>query len=125
MNSSKKILDSITITDNWVQSQNETIGVLLQNSIRYEKFKRFAVYHGQNYIGDFECCAKSVMKFEEITESMCKLLFGDVKHYSKSKIQHIFKKGRFSEKNSEFCFIVLFRIGYSSQFEIKRGDARI
>lgn len=124
MNTLRKISDSITITDNYVLSPNNTIGVILQNSIRYEKFKQFAVYQNQEYIGNYECCSKSVLKFSQITESMSKLIFGEVKQHSMSKIKQLFKKGQYSEKNSEFCFIVLYKIGYSSKYEIKR-DARI
>jgi hypothetical protein len=123
MNTSRKISDSITITDNFMYSENGTIAVLLQESIRFEKFKRFAVYKNQEYIGNYECCAKVKIKYSEITETMCKMIFGKAKKYAHEQIKQLYKKGRFS-LNAEYCFIVLFKIGFTEEYKIKRQDAR-
>lgn len=121
MNTSVKISDSITLQDNYLTNSQGAITTILQNSIRYEKFKKFAVYHGQLYIGNYECCSKKVMKYSEITDMMSIMFFTEIKKYAASKIKGLFRKGRWSE-NSDYAMIVLVKMGYSSEFVIKRHE---
>lgn len=118
MSTSQKTLDSITIDGNAVYSDANTIGIVLQNSIRFEKFKRYAVYRGHTYVGVFECCAKSVYKANIFPEPLARLIFGSNTKESQTELNKIFRKGRFGE-NSEFCFLVLFKIDYQEKHEIK------
>jgi hypothetical protein len=121
MSNSSKIYDTIVLSNNYVESENDTFGVLLQDSIRYEKFKKFAVYKGEKYIGNYQCSAKSVMSYHEINETFCKLIFGNIKEASKMSLNSIIKKGKFTEK-SMFCFVVLFKISYNPNYEYENRN---
>ena len=120
MSTSQKTLDSISIEGNAIYTDVDTIGVILQNSIRYEKFKQFAVYRGQQYLGIFECCTKSVYTAEKFPEPLARLVFGSHTKAVQTILNNIHRKGLFSPK-SEFCLIVLFRVGYDKKHEIKNA----
>jgi hypothetical protein len=113
------IKDTIDVFNCYVYSgQTDVLGVLVQDSIRYEKMKKFAVYNENKYFGNYECVECVKYNYAQISDGLCKLLWGKLKVNSENELRSIIRKGRFSEK-STYKFITLFHIGETKAFRIK------
>lgn len=116
---SKKIADTLDVFNCCLFSgQCDVLGVLVQDSLRYEKMKRFAVYNEGNYIGNYECIEVVNYSFYGISDALCKLLWCKLKADSMNELRSIISKGRFSEK-SNYKFITLMWVGETKAYKIK------
>lgn len=114
----QKMWDSLTLDHYLSRPDYYTISTLVQKSIRFEPFKKLAVYDGKHYLGNYEIHSKKEFSFAEISNSTCVMLFGKTKKDSINELRNTFKKGLFTEK-SKFYFIIMFKVGENKAHEIK------
>lgn len=113
----EKMRDMLTI-DNFVAREDYyTISLLVQKSIRFEPFKKLAIYYRHHYLGNYEIHSKKVIPYTKITNELCVMLFGQTKKDSENELRKIHKKGLWSSK-AEYYFIILFKIGENKTYQI-------
>jgi hypothetical protein len=115
---SQKMWDSLTLESYMSRPDYYTITALVQKSIRFEPYKKLAVYDGKHYLGNYEIHSKTEMSYTEISNKTCVMLFGKTKKDSFTELQNTIKKGKFTE-NSKYYFIILFKVGENKAHEIK------
>jgi hypothetical protein len=108
--------------DFWMS--NNMIFCIEQDSIRFEKFKEFAIYWKNNqYLGRYRVVDKSTFKAKNISNLLSLMAFGEIKQYSFSHLRKKRFKGALSDA-SKFALICFTWIGYDQRNEIKSSKKR-
>lgn len=100
-------MDSITITIN--QSPCNSHGLLftiVQNSIRFERMKRLAVYDDKRFLGIHSIVAKDVFHLGELPRMISMLVFGCHESEGVKMLRKFKVKGKISD-NTEMALIAL------------------
>jgi hypothetical protein len=112
--------DSLHFTDaNEFWLSHNMIFCIEQDSIRFEKFKEFAIYWKNNqYLGRYRVVDKHSFKAKNISNLLSLMAFGENKQYAFSHLRKKRFKGRLSD-SSYFALVCLTWIGYDQRNEIK------
>jgi hypothetical protein len=116
----KSPADSLHFIDaNEFWMSHNMIFCIEQDSIRFEKFKEFAIYWKNNqYLGRYRVVDKSTFKAKNISNLLSLMAFGENKDYAFNHLRKKRFKGRLSDA-SKFALICMTWIGYDQRNEIK------
>jgi hypothetical protein len=111
--------DSITVSDNFFMAQNwSVLGILVQDSIRFQPFKIFAVYSENRYLGNYQISTKASFKTPKFPDIFCRMVWNKPKNECGHQIKLLFKKGRFSD-NSTFALVSFHFHSTNEDYKIK------
>lgn len=114
----EKMWDSLSLVDYLARPDYYTITCLVQKSIRFEKYKKLALYDRTHYLGNYEVHSRTELDLNSITDKTTVMLFGKLKKDSMNELKNIYRKGMFSEK-SKFYFVIFYKVGENKSHEIK------
>src|SRR5688500_14637562 len=100
-------MDSITITINQTVANNHgLLFTIVQDSIRFERMKRFAIYDDRKFLGVYSLGSKVVFQIGELPRMISNLIFGSHETEGIKELKKFKVKGRISGK-TEMALICL------------------
>jgi hypothetical protein len=100
---------------------NDLLFTIVQDSIRFEKFKEFAIYKKNDYLGKYKVVDKSIFKAKNISNMLSLMAFGVNKEFAQEFLKNKPFKGRFSHEAS-FALVCLTYEGYDVENRIERRE---
>lgn len=120
MKTSNIAYDSISILDNYFFAQDHSVlGVIVQDSIRFQPFKVFAIYKEDRYLGNYIVSTKVVFNTIKFPDIFCRMLWNKPRNECNNEIRLIYRKGRFSDK-SQFSLVSFHYHSSNEAYKIKR-----
>jgi hypothetical protein len=112
--------DSISILDNYFFAQNHSVlGIIVQDSIRFQPFKVFAIYNEDRYLGNYVVSTKVVFNTVKFPDIFCRMLWNKPRNECNNEIRLIYKKGKFSDK-SQFALVSFHYHSTNENYKINR-----
>ncbi|MCU0325572.1 MAG: hypothetical protein MUF45_10020 [Spirosomaceae bacterium] len=124
-NPSNIAYDSLVLHQNWFEANTfNTIGAIIQDSIKWEKFKILAIYLEDKYIGNYEVSSKVTFDTQKFPDIFCRLLWNKPKENCTAEIRSLRKWGKYSE-SMKFALVSLHYHSTNPAYKINRIQVQI
>ncbi|QMU30582.1 hypothetical protein [Adhaeribacter radiodurans] len=109
-------MDSIYVyKDHLVYNPSNLLFTIVQDSIRFERFKIIAIYLEGDYIGTYRIVEKEVFSVGELSKMLSYLIFGSLLSLGIKSLKDLRIKGRLSDK-TKMAFVCLQFIEYQKKY---------
>lgn len=112
-------MDSIYVKkEHLVYNPYNLLFTIVQESIRFKRFKLLAVYREGEYLGTYRLVEKNVFAAGKLSKMLSFLVFGSLLSEGIKDLKAMKIKGRMSDK-TKMAFICLERTDYQDKFSLK------